>query len=496
MADVFIGFEGLDSTAPQVQNQVPVPSATGVLVTSNVFLEIVDDPGGSGVDLASVDIDLDGVPAVVAGVAQAGYPTSIIAITDGYSFDINPDVNLTFNDTIPVQVDAQDLALIPNVMTTVNYDFDTEIGDTSGPILENQTPAPDAIDVARDTTIVMDIVDPPTTPTFGVDLATINIQVNGDDAVVGGVVQSGWSGNITVQGSGFRVALLRDTDFVLFENVLVEVQAADLIAGNPLDTSYTFKIDEGLTDAPPVLNAFAGDNQVRLSWTIDENVLIGTWQLVRSEVALPVLPTEGVILLEGTDQLFIDLDVVNGKRYFYSIFLIRRFEAGQPLYAPYSEVSSKSARPRAIAPSLATRAEYRPQRGEFGRTADPVPGARLTGIFGDRVSGGTRTSDGLTVMAGSVIRSPSNGNVSKVGSSGQAQFIEIETSKFIFVLDNIQVDTRIMVGAAVDANELIGRSTGGEISFSIFRKPAGTTGLRVVRPSLFVARVEDREGRK
>jgi hypothetical protein len=283
----------------------------------------------------------------------------------------------------------------------------------------------------------------------------------------------------------------------LFETVLVEVQAADNFVGNLLDTSYNFRITEGLTDVSPVLNAIALDGVVSLSWTIADNVMIDTWQLVRSEAQFPTAVTEGELIFEGADQLHQDLDVVNGTRYFYSIFLVRRFESGLPLYAPYAEVSSAEAKPRSIVSPVKASAEYRPQRGEFGSTARPVPGARLTGVFGDN---GTRTSDGLTAKAGSSVRSPAQGSVKRIDSASTtdsqgAQAIQIETDKFIFVLDNITVDARIAVGVLVNAGELIGRSRGGEISFSIFRKPTGSFGLRVVRPSLFTLRAEDREGR-
>jgi hypothetical protein len=74
--------------------------------------------------------------------------------------------------------------------------------------------------------------------------------------------------------------------------------------------------------------------------------------------------------------------------------------------------------------------------------------------------------------------------------------LEVESEKFIFVLDNIVVDARVSEGSLVGAGELVGKSRGGEISFSIFRKPTGRFGARVVRPSLFTLRAEDREGRE
>lgn len=138
MSNVYVGLQSLDELTPYVQNQVPVPGATEVPLTDNVYLEIID-AGGSEVDLSTVVISIEDVPAVLAGVAQPGYPTTITAIAGGYSFNINPDVNFQVNDTIDVQVDASDSAGVPNVMPTVNYSFYTE---TAVIIYERCNPAP------------------------------------------------------------------------------------------------------------------------------------------------------------------------------------------------------------------------------------------------------------------------------------------------------------------------------------------------------------------
>jgi hypothetical protein len=477
MTDVFVGAEGLDETAPQVQNQSPAPSDTNVLVTSNVFLEIVDDPGGAGVDLASVNIDLDGVAAVVAGVAQAGYPTTIIAITDGYSFDINPDVDLTFNDTIPVQVDAQDLNVTPNVMPTVNYSFDTEQGDLLAPVLENQTPAPGATEVVVDTTIVLDIIDPPSIPTFGVDLASINIQVNGEDAVINGAVNTGWSGAIVVEGNGYRVSLSRAADFDLFDDILVEVQADDLIVANSLSTSYSFRTTEGII-ASPTLSASPGDEVVNLRWSVPDGVLIDTWQLRRSLEGYPETVTDGQLVLESTSlESYVDTDVVNKTCYFYTIFLIRRFVSGVPVYVPYEIDASAMARPDRVVAAVPSATEYIPQRGEMSPIVNALPGARVFADAGRELT--------YSVDIGSILRAPVTGVLSS-DTIDRGVRVSVRRGDLIFNYSPVRL---LAPAGQIEAGSLVARSVNASIVVTIDKVPG-----RYIRPTFAVLAREKRDG--
>ena len=477
MVDVHVGAEGLDETAPQVQNQVPAPAAADVLVASNVYLEIVDDPSGSGVDLTSVNIDLDGVAAVIAGVAQAGYPTTIIAIADGYSFDINPDVDMTFNDTIPVQVDAQDLNPTPNVMTTVNYTFDTEAGDLLAPVLENQAPAPSSVEITVDTTIVLDIIDPPSTPTFGVDQSTINIQVNGDVAVVNGAVQGGWAGTLIPEGTGYRVTLDRVLDFDLGDIVIVDVQAADLFVGNALDTSYSFSITDGII-VSPVLSASPGDGVVKLSWVIADGVLIDTWQLRRSIEKFPELVTDGELVLESTSlQSYADTDVVNKTDYFYTIFLIRKFVMGVPVYVPYELPASAQARPALVVAAVHVATEYVPQRGELAPIVDALPGARVFADAGRELT--------YKVDIGSILRAPVTGVLS-TDNVERGVRVSIRRGDLIFNYSPVRL---LAPAGQIEAGSLVARSVNASIVVTIDKVPG-----RYVRPTFAVLTREKRDG--
>lgn len=477
MTDVFAGAEGLDSTAPQVQNQNPAPGAIDVALASNVYLEIVDDPAGTGVDLGSVDIVIEGVNAIIGGVVQAGFAATITPITDGYSFDINPDTDFLGSTVIDVQVDAADLNLTPNVMPTVNYSFSTDIGDLLAPVLENQSPAPGETDVAADTSIVLDVIDPPSTPTFGVDFSTINVQVQGENAVVNGAVSPGWTGTVQPEGNGYRISLTPPADFSLYELVTVDVQAADLVAGNALDTSYSFRITEGLIE-PPVLNAQAGNAQVRLVWSVGEGSMVQSWLLKRSTSSFPLTPIEGQTVFQGGNQVFVDTDVENGTLYYYTIFLIRRLDGfGEPVYAPYGEESSARAKPIAVVVAEVSRTEYVPQRGELGIKSNPLPGARVSEDLRDVIN--------YNVDIGSIVRAPVAGTLS-VDTLERGSRLSVQRGDIVYRFSPVRLLAPV---GPVEAGVLIGRAIGNSITVTVDKLPG-----RFIRPTYAVVPVEKRDG--
>ena len=119
---------GLDDNAPPfVTNRVPAPSTTLADLGSNIAFDILDL--AAGVDLTSlvVVIDVNGSPttAINAGAFQPGFSGTIVAIANGYTVTIDPDTDFAESQTITISIDAQDLALIPNVMTTVVYQLFT-----------------------------------------------------------------------------------------------------------------------------------------------------------------------------------------------------------------------------------------------------------------------------------------------------------------------------------------------------------------------------------
>lgn len=120
-------IEQADQTPPYVNNQDPEPSESNVAGDTDIYIEIHDDD--VGVDQNSIDIvvSIDGTPsnAVLNGVIQPGWlgGSFFSFLPDGYSYTLVPDIEIGTSHEVTVQVDAQDAAVSPNVMSTVSYQF-------------------------------------------------------------------------------------------------------------------------------------------------------------------------------------------------------------------------------------------------------------------------------------------------------------------------------------------------------------------------------------
>ncbi len=113
---------GGDSTAPTVSARSPASGATNVAVNANVYFEIDDNLGGSGVDSGTISIYFDSTPVVVNGVPQSGFGGTLASDgTGGFDVTINPDADFTSGQVVNVSIDAKDVA--GNAMSTVSYSF-------------------------------------------------------------------------------------------------------------------------------------------------------------------------------------------------------------------------------------------------------------------------------------------------------------------------------------------------------------------------------------
>jgi hypothetical protein len=131
MADVFIGTQALETGLPFVTNEFPAPGAVDVPVDTNISFTVLDDVGGAGIDVNSIDVDIEGTPAIVDGVFQPGYTGSIVANGNGFDVTINPDVDLPGSTLIGVDVFAADLAEPPNTVNA-SWSFTTEFVAAGG----------------------------------------------------------------------------------------------------------------------------------------------------------------------------------------------------------------------------------------------------------------------------------------------------------------------------------------------------------------------------
>lgn len=370
MADIYVGSSSLDITAPAVTNQQPSPGAIGVLPSTNVSFRVDDDIGGSGVDSSTITVSIDGTPAVALGVFQAGFTGTITPASNGFDVVINPDIDLPIS-LVTIVVDASDLAVPSNSMTQVLWSFTP--GDAAPPTISIVSPSDASVEQPQSSLIVFDVVDDSASPAVsGVDMATLNVAVGSNQAIIGGSAQNGWTMNASIIADGYRVTVARLDVFEIFETIVVIVDVDDNAGNSATTKTWSFRIIEGLIESP-VLTAVAVDGSINLSWTVNPLVAIDTWRLVRSIDSFPLSITDGDTIFEDQSAtVFTDDDVKNGTSYYYTIFLVRRMFLGEPVYVPYDAVASGRGTPSEIAHVSFSENEYTPERGELGFIVNPI----------------------------------------------------------------------------------------------------------------------------
>jgi len=250
----FSAFEVVedDNEPPTLQNLDPDNLDTGVLVGANLTIEIVDN---GTVDDSTVDIQLKRGAAAWESVwtgdaQQSGYAVTKSMITGGYRYVVNPDVDLPYEETIQVRVQADDMAGTPNSMDET-YSFETQL-DLQPPTLQNLSPDAEDENISVSSNVYLEVVD---LAQVGVDDATVEIYLRrGPDAAwepvwLSDAAQSGYSvtkGSVT---DGFSYDINPDTDFPQTEWIEVRVVADDVaITPNEMDETYRF-----LTEGPITL---------------------------------------------------------------------------------------------------------------------------------------------------------------------------------------------------------------------------------------------------
>jgi len=261
------GFAVRDYEAPTLQNLVPDHLDTGVLISSNVVLEIVDP---SGVDPAETVITIEGSVAWTGDAPAAGFAGSKSVVADGYQYTLNPDVDFPFDTQIDIDVVAKDLSAAANTLNT-SYYFETE-EDVTAPTFTNKLPAPSSTGNVETSNVSVSVNDVGGT---GVVQSTINMSIGGVDAIINGVVQTGFDGvgsSISANGSnGFDVVIDKTTDYDEYEWVTVEVSAEDN-EGNLGATTWSWRVVDYLGPLVTPVDPIAGESGVAVDAVIEVNV--------------------------------------------------------------------------------------------------------------------------------------------------------------------------------------------------------------------------------
>jgi spore coat polysaccharide biosynthesis protein SpsF (cytidylyltransferase family) len=206
MHDSYVFTTVRDSLPPFTLDHFPARGASQVPVDTKIEVRVRDLL--AGVDGNSIVMRINGnsVNPAITGDSRE------------YFLSFQPPTSFRRNDTVRAQIEAGDLASTPNRMAVDRYMFftQTDIKDTSPPVVVNHAPAPRATAVAPNTTISFELRD----DLSGIDSASVVMKVNG--ATVRPSLQR--------RPNGYLVSYKPATPFALNDTVRVSVEARDRAA--------------------------------------------------------------------------------------------------------------------------------------------------------------------------------------------------------------------------------------------------------------------------
>lgn len=209
--------------------------SSGAYVTNNkqpVVFTITDEAGGSGVDLDSVAVRLDGVAASADEITHS-------SIANGYSFTYTPSASMGDGDHT-VTVDASD-----NDGNAATQKATTFKVDTVPPVLNITAPAEGLVTATSALNITGTTNDATSSP------VTVTVQLNGADQ---GAVTVGSDGSFTKSitlAEGANVIIVTATDAAgksssVTRNVTLDTSVPQIVSAsitpNPVDAGQTMVI--------------------------------------------------------------------------------------------------------------------------------------------------------------------------------------------------------------------------------------------------------------
>lgn len=455
-----------DDTPPYLRAWDPVPGAPDVPRNTSPSLEIADLLVDVGATTIVIDVDRGaGVEnvythpnfasgwlgsSIVEGLESGRkYYTLVLDPADHFA----PDIDVTFYLTA-----ADSLG---NVLTAEAYGFHTAI--VSPPIISALVPT--GTDVPRNAVIGFLATDGD-----GCDPASVQMSVNGVAVVVDSVPATGWGLSVTGAPSPVSVVLTPASLLPFDEDYEITVTIAD-IYGDADTELWNFTTVRGLI-VGPVLTSAAFGGLVRLLWTLPpaEDMRQERYLLRRSVYTAPTSPDEGKLVYEGLDRTFDDTDVINDVVYHYTLFVIRKYVGGQPVFVAYSPEASTTAKPHAPSVSRSRDREYVPTTSELGTVVNPMPTAHVASVWGV----GGRQSEVLATVVGTPVFSPLAGTL-------------VATSPLTIINDAgigvrmTNVDVQTLAGKRVAAGQIIGRASAATVDVAVYKTPGDGYGRRAIR---------------
>jgi hypothetical protein len=252
----------------------PANGANNIARNTAISYQLADN---IGVVQAKIHATVAGAVAITNGVFQTGFTGSLTPNGTGYNVVINRTAAFGYSQAVTVGVraaDAQDNQLV----TAFSF---TTVADATAPTISGRTPAPGASGIARNANVLFTLDDE-----TAVQLTSINVKINGTDAVKNGSGQAGYAFSQSASGNGFACTVNPDTDFAYDQTVQVYIDARDTL-GNQLTTSYNFTVKADdvapwLTDLSPAASATGVNQNATIDLVIrDDSAVVNSSVVVR-----------------------------------------------------------------------------------------------------------------------------------------------------------------------------------------------------------------------
>lgn len=202
---------------PAIINRDPAPAETGVPRAGPFAFEIID-PDASGIDSATVNVEIDGATVLQNGAVQAGWSATITAIDDGFRYDLTPDDDFASEASILICVDAE-----TNDAVTGESEWTITIEDYTIPTLD----AGRATDLS---TVVLDFSEAVTIP------AGATFTLSASESPAAAVVVT------TSSTSGPSITLTTDRALSPGRTYTVTVTGVEDVAGNAIAAGSTVDV--------------------------------------------------------------------------------------------------------------------------------------------------------------------------------------------------------------------------------------------------------------
>jgi len=258
-------FFTVDDIAPFIIDQIPSPGSVANSIATPISFTVGDRAGeflGTGIDVNSLGVIIDGVVAIREGVIEQGYSGLIEenSTINGYDITLVRQQLFTPRRSINVQITVTDNS--GNILRE-SYVFSTE--DIQAPEIVFVYPIDQLTNISQTPTILIDIESEVAVEEL--DLSSIQILINNIPAVVNGGIQMGFAGSLNpTNRSTLGIFLRSDNPFSLGSQVDVEVSVSDVF-GNTMIGEISFTVTTVislLTTASPLDGIYDKTQQFNL----------------------------------------------------------------------------------------------------------------------------------------------------------------------------------------------------------------------------------------